>query len=54
MVELYDVTSSKFNYIAKYKIENGKCLEMTTIKLSWKEKHVVVLLMPKDKVRLLC
>lgn len=50
-IELYDTSQYKLTFVAKYEMVNGKCLEMRSIRLTWKpHKDVLLLYMPHDKV----
>jgi hypothetical protein len=50
-LELYDVSGDKFEYIGRYEILNGKCLEVRSVKMSWMQgKDAVVMYLPQDKL----
>lgn len=51
-IEIYDISNQQFTFITKYEILNGKVLEMRSLRLKiWKkDKDILLLYMPKDKV----
>jgi len=50
-LELYDVTGDKFEFHGRYEMLNTKCLEIRSLKMSWKPgKEAVVMYVPQDKL----
>ena len=49
-MELYDISSSEFYFLAKYHSSSAKFLEMTVVRLPKEGRHAVVLFLPEDKV----
>ena len=46
-LELYDITGDKFEFIGRYEMLNTKCLEIRTLKISWKPgKEAIVMYVP--------
>eukprot|EP00347_Sterkiella_histriomuscorum_P002524 403367821 len=49
-LELYDITTDKFKYIANYHVPNAKIQEIASLKMTWKTKHLIVLHIQQDKL----
>ena len=53
-IELYDIENSTsiqgFNFITKYEVRNTKITEIVSIRMTWREKDLIVCYIPKDKV----